>query len=156
MRHFAWQLVLLGKSSTPYGDVRSPYGCRPTSSSNTVLEMFWGYMCALEVGRDVGARSRRHPACDRSCQPSNPPCGAGGFRKGVRWGVCCVVLWRTQVGNSREDGRDSCFNPATLRVGKDTEKSGVDLGCEEHSSRVAQLRLSPTPQVSSRDRASSS
>ena len=49
--------------------------------------------------------------------------------------VYCVVLWRTHVGDSREDGRDSCFDPATLRSRE------VDLGCEEHTSRVAQLDL---------------
>ena len=92
-------------------------------------------MYAFKVGQDLGARPRRHPACDRSCQLFNPPCGTGDFREGVRWEVYCVVLCRTHVGDSREDGRDSCFDPATLRSRE------VDLGCEEHSSRVAQLDL---------------
>ena len=43
---------------------------------------------------------------------------------GKVFGALPGVSWRLV-----RDGRDSCFNPATLRVGK------RDLGCEERSSR---------------------
>ena len=42
--------------------------------------MPWGYMYVFKVGHNLGARPRRRPACGRSLQLLNPPCGV------------CVVL----------------------------------------------------------------
>ena len=80
MRYFAWQLALLGKVfDAVVSGARTNEDQHPPQTHS--LEMSWGYMYVFKGGHDLGARPRRRPACDRSCQLFNPPVGCEFFER---------------------------------------------------------------------------
>jgi len=62
----------------------------------------------------VAAQARRFFSDEEREAKHSLPCGVRGLRARVRQEFCCVVLWRSHVGDARRNG-DFCLDPETLR-----------------------------------------